>query len=104
MTASQGSVFAFSSARALSPGMYSTLRRGRKLMGPVAAREIERRAVDAGLLDEGKPLAKSKVFRTARKSLGIKTYQRPGKRSGGWIWALPDQATADTLPAAHLGP
>jgi hypothetical protein len=59
--------------------------------GPVAAGEIERLAVASGLLGKGKPLGQSKIFRTARKSLGIKTYQKPGERAGGWIWSWPDQ-------------
>ena len=76
--------------------------RGALTQDSIAAREIERCAVDAGLLDKGTPLGKSKVFRTARKSLGIKTYQKPGERAGGWIWSLPDQATSEAQPAAHL--
>jgi hypothetical protein len=59
--------------------------------GPVAAGEIERLAVASGLLGKGKPLGQSKIFRTVRKSLGIKTYQKPGERAGGWIWSWPDQ-------------
>ena len=55
--------------------------------GPISAREIERRSVSAGLLEEGKPIGKSKGIRT----LGAKSYQQPGQRAGGWIWSW-DQA------------
>ena len=65
--------------------------------GPISAREIERRAVSAGLLEEGKPIGKSKVFRTARAALGAKSYQQPGQRAGGWIWSW-DQAPVDRPP------
>ena len=56
--------------------------------GPVAASEVERRAVDAGLLGQAEQLGKSKVFRTARASLGVMTRQRPGRRAAGWTWSL----------------
>ena len=62
--------------------------------GPVAAREIERLAIAAGLLGEGKSVGKCKVFRTVRKSLGITTSQRPGEQAGGWLWNWPDMAPA----------
>ena len=69
--------------------------------GPISAREIERRAVSAGLLEEGKPIGKSKVFRTARAALGAKSYQQPGQRARGWIWSW-DQAPVP--PATQSGP
>jgi hypothetical protein len=53
--------------------------------GPLLVREIERRAVDAGLFEKGKSIGESKTFRTARLAHGLKTYQLPGKRAGGWI-------------------
>jgi hypothetical protein len=62
--------------------------------GPVAAGEIERLAIAAGLLGEGKSVGKCKVFRTVRKSLGITTSQRPGEQAGGWLWKWPDMAPA----------
>jgi hypothetical protein len=61
----------------------------RKLLadGPVSVKEVERQAVDAGLLAEGKPIGQSKPFRNARKVLGIIT-DKGGMREG-WTWALP---------------
>jgi hypothetical protein len=56
--------------------------------GPVTAREVERLAVPAGLLAEGTSIGDSKAFRIARAALGVKTYQQPGRRAGGWIWSL----------------
>ena len=58
--------------------------------GSLAAKEIERRAVDVGLLDQRDPLGKSKVFRTARAALGIVTRQQPGRRAAGWVWSMRD--------------
>jgi hypothetical protein len=63
--------------------------------GPVAAKELEQRAVEAGLLDAGKLIGDAKVFRTARRVLGVKTYQLPGKKAGGWVWEFADQAPSD---------
>jgi hypothetical protein len=56
--------------------------------GPIEAMTIERRAVDVGLLAENTPIGKSKVFRSARALLGVNSYQKPGRRAGGWIWRL----------------
>jgi len=62
--------------------------------GPPDVKIIERRAVEAGLLEENTPISKSKVFRSARALLGVKSHQKPGRRAGGWIWSLPDQVAA----------
>lgn len=70
--------------------------------GPLLVREIERRAIAAGLLELGKSIGDSKVFRTARSQLGVKTFQQSGLKAGGWIWSWPGSG-ADTLRAAHLG-
>jgi hypothetical protein len=42
-----------------------TFLRGLLALGPVAAREIDRRALDASLLEKGQRLGGSKVFRMA---------------------------------------
>ena len=54
--------------------------------------ELARLAVAAGLLLEGTSIGDAKTFRTARSKLNIKTYQPPGQRSGGWVWAIADEA------------
>jgi hypothetical protein len=69
--------------------------------GPLDVKIIQRRAVDAGLLEENMPISKSKVFRSARAMLGVTSHQKPGRRAAGWIWSLPDQVTADTPSTAH---
>jgi len=56
--------------------------RGALAQGPLDVKEIERRAVDAGLLEEKLPISKSKVFRSARAMLGVKTAM-----STNWIAA-----------------
>jgi hypothetical protein len=54
----------------------------------------------AGLLEPGKSIGGSKVFRTARSKLAVKTFQRSGLKAGGWVWSLPDQTPFDAEPAA----
>jgi hypothetical protein len=56
----------------------------------VAAKDVQERAVEAGLIGEGAQIGKAKVFRDAKASLGVITRQQSGKKSGGWFWALPD--------------
>ena len=75
--------------------------RGALEHGPLDVKEIERRAVEAGLLEENMPINKSKVFRSARAMLGVKSHQKPGRRAAGWVWSLPDQETSEAQPAAH---
>jgi hypothetical protein len=53
--------------------------------GPVAANEIQRRAIDAGLLAVGAQIGKARAFRDARTSLGVITRQQ----RGGWVWSMP---------------
>jgi putative DNA primase/helicase len=55
--------------------------------GPVPVREVERRAVEACLLGEGKSLNQSKPFRQARKELGI--ISSKGGLQEGWTLAMP---------------
>ena len=74
--------------------------RGALEHGPLDVKEIERRAVEAGLLEENMPINKSKVFRSARAMLGVKSHQKPGRRAAGWVWSLPDQETSEAQPAA----
>ena len=57
--------------------------------GPLDVKIIQRRAVDAGLLEENMPISKSKVFRSARAMLGVTSHQNPGRRAAGWVWSLP---------------
>jgi hypothetical protein len=58
--------------------------------GPMAVRDIERQAVEASLLAEGKPIGQSKPFRQARADLDIKPRRSGGLGAGGqWVWELP---------------
>src|ERR1700693_3275730 len=40
----------------------------------------------------------AKPFRSARQALGIKPFQQPGRKGGGWIWVLPGQAPIHRKP------
>jgi hypothetical protein len=54
--------------------------------GPVPVKEIERQAVEAGVLAEGKPIGDSKAVRMARKSLDVRSRREGGAAgSGQWV-------------------
>jgi hypothetical protein len=59
--------------------------------GPRKVESVQEEARAAGLLGEDQSIGQSKPFRSARNALGIKPYQPKGEKSGGWVWALPDQ-------------
>jgi hypothetical protein len=67
--------------------------------GPVPVAEVQRQAVEAGLLQKGKLFGQSKPFRSARQALGIE----PKRISGGWILELPNNAAPSDCSGA-LGP
>jgi hypothetical protein len=59
--------------------------------GPVGVSGLEAMARTAGLLGEGQPITHAKVFKGAKKSLGIRSV-RSGFASGGeWFWLLEKQ-------------
>jgi putative DNA primase/helicase len=58
--------------------------------GPVPVAEVQRQAIEAGLLQKGKLFGQSKPFRLARQALGIE----PKRFGGGWILELPNRDTA----------
>jgi hypothetical protein len=58
--------------------------------GPMPVRDIEWHAVEASLLEEGKPIGRSKPFRLARDELQIKSRRTGGLAGDGqWVWELP---------------
>jgi len=68
--------------------------------GGMPVKEIERQAIEAGLLADGKPISQSKAIRSAREVLGIKPHREGGAAAAGqWIWSLPDPAK---MPSASL--
>ena len=69
--------------------------------GPLAAADIEREAIAAGLLVEGQPISQCKPLRSARDALGIKPYREGGTgATGRWLWALP--ARRPKMPSTGL--
>jgi hypothetical protein len=63
--------------------------------GPEPVKEIERQAIEASLLGDGKPIGDSKVFRLARKKLGVKSHRQGGAAGAGqWVWELPGEPKA----------
>ena len=72
--------------------------RGVLAHGPVAAKDIERLAAEAGLLRDGKPIGQCKAFRLARRELGIAPTRTGGLGADGeWVWNLSAGAKMPSL-------
>ena len=74
--------------------------------GPMLVLDVQRYAIEAGLLQEGKLLAQSKPFRSARKALGI-DHKRETGFGGRWILELPKTTKmpsgSDDVPRLEAG-
>jgi hypothetical protein len=69
---------------------------------PVPVKDIEREAIEACLLVEGKSVGHSKPFRDARKVLGVRSVK--AGMAKGWVWALPKvPSIAEGAPAKTEG-
>src|SRR5262245_131545 len=71
--------------------------------GAVSTGQLELKAREAGLLGEGQSITHAKLFKKAKKALGIRSVRSGFGRSGEWRWVwsgLPQQPT--TAPAVHL--
>jgi putative DNA primase/helicase len=55
--------------------------------GPMPVKEIEREAIEACLLGEGKSIGDCKPFRAAKKELQVETVK--SSMGEGWVWSLP---------------
>jgi hypothetical protein len=55
----------------------------------VGAPQLDMMARVAGLLGEGQSITHAKVFRQAKKSLGIRSIRDGFGAGGGWAWELP---------------
>src|ERR1700676_4203314 len=77
--------------------------------GPVLVSGLEAMARSAGLLGEGQRITHAKVFKGAKRSLGIRSI-RSGFASGGvWFWRLEKSLThrpesrPESFPAGSRG-
>jgi hypothetical protein len=59
--------------------------------GPVTAFDLETRARKAGLLGNGQRITHSKLFKRAKKSLGIRSVRSGFGSKGKWVWLLDEQ-------------
>jgi hypothetical protein len=70
--------------------------------GALGVPELEAMARAAGLLGEGRRVTHAKVFKQAKKSLGIRSV-RDGFGSGGaWTWVLDQQSSQTPTKSADL--
>ena len=61
--------------------------------GPVLVTELEAGAQAVGLLHEGRRIADTRVFKEAKKALGLQSRRDGFGRDGMWSWSLPTQPT-----------
>ena len=60
-------------------------------LGALGVPELEARARAAGLLGEGQRITHAKVFKKAKKSLGIRSVRNGFGDAGEWLWRLERQ-------------
>jgi hypothetical protein len=77
------------SSRGVRPDLISAFLRGILAGGPVTVTVIEAEARAAGLLGPGQEVTGAKLFRRAKKSLGIRSKRVGFGAAGDWFWQLP---------------
>jgi hypothetical protein len=65
--------------------------------GPVLVTELEAAARAVGLLREGRRIADTRVFKEAKKALGLQSRRDGFGRDGMWYWSLPIQPSDSAL-------
>jgi hypothetical protein len=66
--------------------------------------ELEVKARKVGLLREGQPITHAKVFKRAKKLLGVKSSRHGFGSSGEWVWQLDERpAPSSATGAIELG-
>src|SRR5580704_17835680 len=88
--------------RRLHAGIVTEFLRNVLACGAVGVPHLEAMARAAGLLGEGQRITHAKVFKQAKKSLGIRSV-RDGFGSGGaWTWVLDQQSSQTPTKRAAL--
>jgi hypothetical protein len=80
--------------------------RKRLARGPVLVSELEVAARAVGLLGDGQRITGAKPFKTAKKSLGIRSVRSGFGSAGVWLWLLEQQhnPSPDAEPASKAAP
>jgi hypothetical protein len=69
---------------------------------PLDVPELDMLAREAGLLDQDQHITNVKLFRRAKRSLGIRSIRDGFGAGGGWSWELPSSSDAPaTIPATE---
>jgi hypothetical protein len=68
--------------------------------GPLRVPELDRLARAAGLLDERQRITHAKLFKAAKKSLGIRSVRNGFGSGGEWLWLLDKQAAQPITEAS----
>jgi hypothetical protein len=73
--------------------------------GRVAVSDLTNKARAAGLLGERQAISTAKLFRAAKKALGVISLRVGFGPTGEWFWSLPDQtlsAAPSLVPSGHV--
>jgi hypothetical protein len=80
--------------------------------GPVVVSNLEAMARTTGLLGEGQPITQAKLFKKAKKALGIRSVRSGFASKGQWFWLLekqpapfvaePSSVTAPRIPTSWI--
>jgi hypothetical protein len=69
--------------------------------GALGVLVLEMKARAAGLLGERQQIQHAKVFKKAKKSLGIRSIRDGFGSAGKWAWLMPPHATTEIAPGAN---
>ena len=70
--------------------------------GSIGVPQLEAMARSAGLLSEGQRITHAKVFKQAKKSLGIRSVRSGFGSGGAWTWVLDQQSSQTPTNGAEL--
>jgi hypothetical protein len=84
------------------PGIVTEFLRNILAGGSLGVPKLEAMARSTGLLSEGQRITHAKVFKQAKKSLGIRSVRNGFGSGGGWVWVLDQQSAQTQLDGAEL--
>src|ERR1700730_16382292 len=71
-------------------------------LGALGVPELEAKARAAGLLGEGQQISHARVFKRAKRSLGIKSLRAGFGARSQWLWQLPAPERRVPIPSDWL--
>src|SRR5258708_6000241 len=75
---------------------------GAFVCGRITVSQLTIKARAAGLMGDGQSVTNSKLFKRAKRALGIRSIRDGFGGKGEWFWVLPDQTTPSAIPPGHV--